>query len=76
MGLIYFARVVQVLGDAMPLVGCPHGHDCDYGRRWAFTLQQVSLDLDRTVAGHPVEGLTLYELTRRAESECDIDVIG
>jgi transcriptional regulator with XRE-family HTH domain len=76
MGLVYFARVVRAQGDTMPLVGCPHGHDCDYARLWKFALQQVAVDVREDAPALSDEGVTLYELTRRAERSGDIDVLG
>lgn len=69
MGLIYFARVARALADAMTFVGCPHGHDCDYDRRWRFALRQADPDLERRPRYASVEGPTLDELTRRFERD-------
>lgn len=74
MGLVYVARVVRSLGDTMPLVGCPHGHDCEYARTWAFELQQLALDLDGDIGSPPNDGATLYELTRRGERAGEIHI--
>ena len=65
-GLVYFARVVDALGDAMPLVGCPHGHACDHDRQWRYARNQVSPDREPR---RGVEGATLYELIREIERE-------
>jgi transcriptional regulator with XRE-family HTH domain len=67
--LLYFARLVLTLGDAMPLVGCPHGHDCDYARHWRFTLSQIEPELGSHRGYASEEGPTLYELTRAIERE-------
>ncbi len=67
--LLYFARLATTLGDAMPLVGCPHGHDCDYARHWRFTLSQIAPELGSRRGYASDEGPTLYELTRQVESE-------
>jgi transcriptional regulator with XRE-family HTH domain len=68
-GLVYFARVARALGDAMPMVGCPHGHACDYDREWRLGVGQVSPDLGTGGGFASDEGATLYELTRQAERE-------
>jgi transcriptional regulator with XRE-family HTH domain len=68
-GLVYFARVVDALGDAMPLVGCPHGHACDHDRQWRYARNQVSPDREPRRAVDAVEGATLYELIREIERE-------
>ena len=68
-GLVYFARVVTSLAEAMPLVGCPHGHGCDYDRQWRSVTRQVSPDPGPRWRFGSVEGPTLYELTREAERQ-------
>lgn len=73
MGLVYLARVVEALGDSISLVGCPHGHDCEYARVWASARRQVAFDLAEA-AGSSLEGPTLFELLRRAERAGEIDV--
>jgi transcriptional regulator with XRE-family HTH domain len=67
--LLYFARLVATLGDSMPLVGCPHGHDCDYARHWRYRLSQVAPGLGSQRGYASDEGPTLYELTRQIEHE-------
>jgi transcriptional regulator with XRE-family HTH domain len=67
--LRYFARVVATLGDTMPLVGCPHGHDCDYARQWRFARLQIAPELVTPRGFASDEGLTIYELTRQLEGE-------
>ena len=69
--LLYFARVAAALADAMPLAGCPHGHGCDYDRRWRFALLQVSPDLASWRRSASGEGATLFELTRQFERDDD-----
>lgn len=71
MGIIYFARVARVLGDALTLAGCPHGHDCDFGRQWAAALREISSELERQRGHRSTMGSTLFDLLRRAESEPD-----
>lgn len=71
MGIIYFARVARILGDALTLAGCPHGHDCDFGRQWAAALREISPELVRHRGHRSSMGSTLFELLRRAESEPD-----
>ena len=68
-GLVYFARVVTALAEAMPLVGCPHGHGCEYDRQWRSVIRQVVPDLAPRRRFESVEGPTLYELTREVERQ-------
>lgn len=75
LNLRYFARVVLALGSSMPLVGCPHGHDCEFARQWRNTLRALSVDPDEQ-PHHADEGTTLFELMRRAEQAGYVDELG
>lgn len=48
MAVVRFARVAWVLGQRMPLGGCPHDHRCAYDTEWRFARQRV---LDQLAAG-------------------------
>ncbi len=74
MGLVYFARVVHAMGDAMTLVGCPHGHGCDYDRHWKYAVRQVSVETGAMPDGD-TDGRTLFDLTRDAERMGIFDVL-
>ncbi len=41
MAVVRFARVAWVLGERMPLGGCPHAHRCAYDTEWQYARQRI-----------------------------------
>jgi hypothetical protein len=68
MGAIYLARIVWALRDALPLGGCPHGHQCDYDIGWRQAIANAMSDDQESARHRAIMGLTVYDLLRQTEA--------
>lgn len=68
MGAIYLARIIWTLRDALPLGGCPHGHQCEYDIGWQQAIANAMSDDQEGARYRAIMGLTVYDLVRQAEA--------